>query len=390
MGLLQLPWWGLVLVTLGLTHITIAAVTIYLHRAQAHRGLDLHPAISHFFRFWLWLTTGMTTKAWVAIHRKHHAKCETPEDPHSPHVYGIRKVLLEGAELYRAEARNAETLARYGHGTPEDWLERNVYERWNFSGIAVMAVIDVVLFGPIGLTIWAVQMLWIPFWAAGVINGLGHYRGYRNYETTDGSTNISMIGVLIGGEELHNNHHAFPSSARFSMRPWEFDLGWQYIRLLRLLGLAQVRRVAPRAISVADKAVVDMETVKAVITAKMDVLANYAQNVMKPVLREELARADASYRELLQRVRKTFLRNEARIDAPARLSLDSVLERNKRLSTVYQFQRQLKAVWEQTYATQEQLRQALQDWCKQAEETGIRYLEEFARTLRGYRLLQTA
>ncbi|MGF1548414.1 MAG: fatty acid desaturase [Thiotrichales bacterium] len=386
MGFIELPWWGLVLVTLALTHITIASVTIYLHRCQAHRGLDLHPAVSHFMRFWLWLTTGMTTKAWVAIHRKHHAKCETAEDPHSPHVFGIQKVLWEGAELYRREAGKAETLARYGHGTPNDWLERHIYDRHSLAGVALMALIDLALFGPIGLTIWAVQMIWIPFWAAGVINGLGHYRGYRNYETADGSTNVSVVGFIIGGEELHNNHHAFPSSARFSMKPWEFDIGWGYIRTLQALGLAKVRRVAPKTVIDTSKTAVDMETVKAVISAKMEVLATYARLVTKPVLQEELAKADATYRQVLKRIRKTLFRHESRIDEPSKATLASALAGNSRLSTVYDYQRQLKAVWEQTYASQEQLRQALQEWCREAEATGIRYLEEFAQTLRGYRL----
>ncbi|HTE15661.1 MAG TPA: fatty acid desaturase, partial [Burkholderiales bacterium] len=236
LGLLDLPWWGYVLATLGLTHITIAAVTIYLHRYSAHRALDLHPVVSHFFRFWLWCTTGMTTKAWTAIHRKHHAKCETVEDPHSPQIFGIKKLLMEGAELYRVEGANRETLENYGHGTPDDWLERHVYGKHDRIGIGSMLVLDVIVFGPIGITIWAVQMMWIPFLAAGVINGIGHYMGYRNFQSEDASTNVVPWGILIGGEELHNNHHAYATSAKLSNRWYEFDIGWLYIRILETLG----------------------------------------------------------------------------------------------------------------------------------------------------------
>ena len=245
-GLIPLTWWQVVVVTLLMTHVTIAAVTIFLHRCQAHRALDLHPVVSHFFRFWLWLTTGMVTKEWAAIHRKHHAKVETAEDPHSPVTRGINTVMWSGAELYRAESHNAETMEKYGHGTPDDWLERNVYARFLWQGVGLMLAVDIVLFGAIGLTIWAVQMAWIPFFAAGVINGLGHWWGYRNYATADTSTNLVPWGLLIGGEELHNNHHAYGTSAKFSAQWYEFDLGWLYIRALSALGLAKVRRVAPK------------------------------------------------------------------------------------------------------------------------------------------------
>ena len=245
MGILDMPWWGYVIATFAMTHVTIAAVTIYLHRHSAHRALDLHPIVSHFFRFWLWLTTGMVTKEWTAIHRKHHAKVETIEDPHSPIALGIKKVLLEGSELYRAESKNMETMEKYGKGTPDDWIERNLYTRHSWQGVGVMMIIDLVLFGPIGLTIWAIQMLWIPINAAGIINGVGHYWGYRNYTCEDASTNIVPWGILIGGEELHNNHHAYGTSAKFSAKWYEFDLGWLYIRTLETIGLARVRRVAP-------------------------------------------------------------------------------------------------------------------------------------------------
>ncbi|MDD3518669.1 MAG: fatty acid desaturase, partial [Chromatiales bacterium] len=376
-GFVELPWWGYVVVTLIATHLTILGVTIYLHRAQAHRAVDLHPVVAHLFRFWLWLTTGMVTREWVAIHRKHHAKAETPEDPHSPHVFGIRKVLLQGAELYRAEARNRETVERYGHGTPDDRIERVLYGRFPNYGIVLLLLLDLLLFGVAGITIWAVQMLWIPFWAAGVINGAAHFWGYRNYEMTgESSTNICNVGLLIGGEELHNNHHAFPGSARFSRHWWEFDVGWMYIRLLAWLGLAQVRRVAPRPYVDPAKRGADMETVRAVVTARMQVMADYARCVMQPVLKEERARADASCRALLRRARRLLLREEGRMDERARERLSQALDRSQSLRTVYEFRARLQAVWGRAHASHEALLHALQDWCAQAEASGVRALRE--------------
>ncbi len=283
-GLIDMPWWGYVLSTLALTHITIASVTIYLHRHQAHRALDLHPVASHFFRFWLWFSTGIITKEWVAIHRKHHAKCETVEDPHSPVILGIKKVLLQGYELYRKEAQNQETLDRYSHGTPDDWLEKNLYSKHNLLGIAIMLVIDLLLFGPIGLTIWAVQMAWIPVNAAGIINGAGHYWGYRNYACADASTNIVPWGIFIGGEELHNNHHAYASSAKLSSKWYEFDIGWLYIRILASFKLAQIKKIAPQVRLDISKTVCDLETLQAVITNRYEVMTKYALSLKKNLL----------------------------------------------------------------------------------------------------------
>ena len=389
-GLWPLPWWGVALFALAVTHVTIASVTIFLHRHQAHRALTLHPVVSHFFRFWLWLTTGMVTREWVSIHRKHHARCETPDDPHSPAVLGIETVLWRGAELYRREAENTQTLERYGQGTPDDWLERNVYAAHPALGIVLMLGIDVALFGALGLTVWAVQMVWIPFWAAGVINGLGHWWGYRNFESQDRSTNISPIGLLIGGEELHNNHHAFPASAKLSARPWEFDIGWAYIRLLSMLGLAEVRRVAPRPVIVPEKQVIDMDTVRAVLKNKFHVTANYAREVMVPVLREEWRRGDASCRRLLKRARALLVRERTQLDADAQGRLDRVLSLNERLKTVYEFRQQLAAIWSRKTAGSENLLEALQGWCARAEASGIEALQNFARSLRGYSLQAVA
>jgi stearoyl-CoA desaturase (delta-9 desaturase) len=377
-GLITLPWWGYVLVTLGLTHLTIIATTVFLHRSQAHRALDLHPAVMHVFRFWLWLATGAVTKAWVAIHRKHHARCETPDDPHSPQVLGIRKVLFQGYELYRDEARNAETLARYGHGTPDDWLERHVYTPHSYTGIVLMLGIDLLLFGPLGLTIWAVQMVWIPFFAAGVINGIGHYWGYRNYTCDDASTNIVPWGVFIGGEELHNNHHAYGSSAKLSQRWYEFDLGWAYIRILETLGLARVNRVAPRICWGEVKRFCDADLLSAIITHRYDVLTRYARG-MKRLYRQELARLPEA-RQLRQLL--NLDRNALGAEQLARLQ--TLLAEHPRLNTAYQMRQELSALWARSTLSTEQLVRQLQDWCQRAEQSGIEALAEFSLRLRRY------
>ena len=389
-GLLDLSWWQLLLATLALTHVTIAAVTIYLHRAQAHRGLDLHPAVAHFFRFWLWLTTGMVTKEWVSIHRKHHARCETADDPHSPQVLGIRKVFWQGSELYREAATDPEIGERFGRGTPDDWLERRVYTAHSGLGVVLMLGIDLLLFGPIGLTVWAAQMLWIPVLAAGVINGIGHYWGYRSYESADAARNILPWGILIGGEELHNNHHAFPSSAKLSSKWWEFDIGWMYIRLLSAVGLARVKKVAPRPRVIVGKEVVDMDTLRAVVVSRMHVLARYAQDVLMPVSSSELCKSELSCRKLKRRARKLLLQREGSLDRAARRSLQALLEQSQALETVYQYRQRLREVWEKTASSQETLLQALQEWVRQAESSGVKALEEFAHTLRGYSLPEGA
>jgi len=390
-GLIILPWWGYIVVALVFTHITIASVTIYLHRHQAHRALDLHPLVSHFFRFWLWLTSGMVTKEWAAIHRKHHAKCETAEDPHSPQVLGIGKVLREGSELYRAEAKNQETLVKYGHGTPSDWIERHLYTPHSAKGIALMFIVNVLLFGPIGITIWAVQMMWIPVTAAGVINGIGHYWGYRNYEAADASTNIVPWGILIGGEELHNNHHTFASSAKLSSKWWEFDIGWLYIRTLETLGLARVKKIPPELTYDRAKDHVDLETVRAVITARFVVMAQFAREVMTRVHRDELRNLDPSDKTrltLLKRARRLMVREPRLLDEAARARLQKALEQNQTLHTVYTMKQKLADVWQRSATTQENLIQALQDWCHEAEATGIHALREFSNKLRTYSLVQ--
>jgi stearoyl-CoA desaturase (delta-9 desaturase) len=385
-GLLDLSVWGYIGATLLLTHITIAAVTIFLHRHQSHRALTLHPVISHFFRFWLWLTTGMVTKQWVAIHRKHHTHCETESDPHSPQTRGLKKVLWQGAELYREEADNAETLEKFGHGTPDDWIERNLYSRYPFLGISLLLLIDVLLFGLIGITIFAIQMIWIPFWAAGVINGVGHYWGYRNFETTDASRNISPWGILIGGEELHNNHHSYPASARLSNKWWEFDIGWLYIRSMEILGLARVKKIAPRAVFVSDKDTIDIETVRAVIRNRFHVMKLYCRKVIIPVLKQQRRDIQPAYRKFLRRVRKLLTREDITLDTESRNRLDNALKHSQALQTVYQCKQQLRDIWARSSSDHAGRVKRLQAWCAEAEQSGIQALQDFAHNLRGYSL----
>ena len=386
-GVFDLPWWGHVLVVLALTHVTIAGVTIFLHRHQAHRALELGPVPSHFFRFWLWLTTGMVTKEWAAIHRKHHARCETADDPHSPQVLGLGRVLWGGVFLYVKESHQPETLARYGHGTPDDWLERHVYTPGQKLGILLMLAIDLVLFGLVpGALIWGVQMVWIPFWAAGVINGVGHFWGYRNYACADASTNILPWGILIGGEELHNNHHAYATSARLSSKWYEFDIGWLYIRLLEILGQARVKKVAPRLRLAAARQTVDLDNLQAVITHRYDVMAKYMQP-LRQIYREEVELLKASLdAKTLKSLKRWLARDAETLSAQDRAAFDAALGRSSRLTLLVEMRRELAALWQRSTATNEELLARLQDWCRRAEASGIRQLEEFSSRLRRYAL----
>lgn len=385
-GLLGLPAWGYVLASLLMVQVTVFAVTLYLHRDAAHRAVDLHPAIRHFCRFWLWLTTGISTREWVAIHRKHHARCETPDDPHSPQVEGLRKVLLEGAELYQAEARNSETLEKYGRGTPDDWLERNVYSGHTFVGIGLMVLSFLVLFGVPGIILIAVQLVSQPLLAAGIINGVGHYAGYRNFESADASRNVTPWALLLGGEELHNNHHAFPSSARFSIRPWEVDIGWAALRVLSMLGLARVRRTAPRPASLPAGQQSDLETVRAVVVARMHVMRDYTRRVMLPTLRLELEALRARIPERTGRLKRILVREDTLLDTRALARRDEVLASSQSLATVHDFRERLKAIWSGAATSNEHLVIQFREWCAQAEASGIRVLQEFAASLRGYAL----
>jgi len=383
-GLISITFWQGFWITLALTHVTIASVTIYLHRHQAHRGLDMHPAVAHFFRFWLWLTTGMVTSEWVAVHRKHHARCELEEDPHSPQQFGILRVLFGGAFLYRDEAANRDTLRHFSHGTPDDWIERRLYNPHRFAGVTLMLVLDLLLFGLAGLAIWVVQMAWIPFWAAGVINGIGHYWGYRNFETEDASRNIVPWGILIGGEELHNNHHAYGVSARLSNKWWEFDIGWLYIRALEIAGLARVRRTAPKT-TFAEAVPVNMETLQAVVTNRFHILALYGRRVVKPVVQAESVGVSGVRLARLRWLRRHIAREDVVRDAGAIERFERALKANPKLNTIYEFKQRLKDIWTQRVRDHVEHVQRLQSWCADAEASGIAALQEFARELRAFR-----
>ncbi len=387
LGFFDLPWWGYVITTLVLTHITIASVTIFLHRHQAHRALELHAIPSHFFRFWLWLTTGQVTKEWAAIHRKHHAKCETVDDPHSPQILGIKKVLLEGYELYKAESRNQETLTRYGHGTPDDWLERKLYSKHPSWGIMLMLAIDLMAFGAIGLTIWAVQMAWIPVTAAGIINGAAHFWGYRNYQSGDASRNLLPWGILIGGEELHNNHHAYATSAKLSTKPYEFDIGWLYIRTLQAFRLARAKKLPPQLRLDTSKTVCDADTLQAVISHRYEVLSKYAKS-LQHTYRDEIAQLKHAMPDLgkvdMQRVKHWLHLDAQELSEPQQLELNLIIQNSPKIHTAYTLRQELAAIWQRSNATKEQLVTDLEAWCRRAESSGIEALEKFSLRLRCY------
>ncbi|MEP7281463.1 MAG: fatty acid desaturase [Rubrivivax sp.] len=386
-GLLDASWWQVVLFAVVVTHITIAAVTIFLHRAQAHRALDLGPVPSHFFRFWLWLTTGMVTKEWVAIHRKHHAKCETVDDPHSPVTRGIKTVLLEGSELYRTEAKVEATIAKYGHQTPDDWIERNLYTRYSWQGVGVMLIVDLLLFGAIGATVWALQMAWIPITAAGIINGIGHWWGYRNFEADDASRNIVPWGILIGGEELHNNHHTYPTSAKLSVKPFEFDIAWGYIRAMEMIGWAKVRKTPPKLALGPVKPQPDGKTLEAVIANRYEVMARYAAG-LRAAVRAELGHLKAqgaqhSARVADLRLAKAWLhRDDDKIPHGVKPRLAEALGANPKLAKLVSMREELRQLWTRTNVSAEQLVGDLQAWCRRAEDSGIATLQEFSLKLR--------
>ena len=385
-GLLAWSWWETVLYALVTTHITIASVTIYLHRHQAHRAMDLHALPAHFFRLWLWLGTGQVTKEWVSIHRKHHAKCETIEDPHSPQAHGIKKVFWQGAELYRAESKNKETMSKFGHGTPSDWIERNLYTRYSWQGVGVMMIINLALFGAAGLAVWAVQMIWIPVTAAGIINGIGHYWGYRNFEAPDASTNISPWGIMIGGEELHNNHHTYPTSAKFSVKPYEFDIGWVYIRALEKVGLATVKKVPPKLMLGFIQPVADEKTLEALIAHRYEVMAGFARELRRAGKTEIQAlkakNADAS---VLRVANRWLHRDEDKVPAAAKPQLAQARAEHPVLDKMVTMREELRQMWLTTSASREQLTADLQAWCHRAEESGIAALNDFSRKLRAAR-----
>lgn len=383
-GLLNLPWWGVLIATLVMTQITIAAVTLYLHRSQAHRAVEFHPAINHFFRFWIWFTNSMNTKEWVAVHRKHHACTEIAGDPHSPQIYGLKKVFFEGVELYRSEIKNEETLERFGRGTPDDWVERNLYIRYNNAGVAALLLLDLLCFGVIGLTVWAVQMLWIPISAAGVVNGIGHYWGYRNFDCKDASRNLIPWALFIGGEELHNNHHAYPNSAKMSVKWWELDIGWLYIRILAFLRLAKINKVSPKLQRIPDKSIVDDETIRAIFSNPLQIMSRYSKDVIVPVLRREKQLAGSKGKQLFHQARRLLTRQRGLVDSSSRQRLSVLLDSCQPLQLVCQYRQNLCDIWSRRSTSQKELLEALQEWCHQAETTGIDVLQKFSGRLKTY------
>ena len=386
-GLLQMGWGAMLIYLLIVTQITIFAVTLYLHRSQAHRGVDFHPVIAHFFRFWTWLTTSMITKEWVAIHRKHHAKCETEEDPHSPMIKGIGNVFWRGVELYREARWDRAAIEQYGKGAPDDWVERRVYTPHPLAGPTLLLFVSFALFGVMGVAVWAIQMAWIPFWAAGVVNGLGHWWGYRNFETSDTATNLTPWGVWIGGEELHNNHHAFPSSAKFALRRWEFDIGWAAIRALQAVGLAKVLRVAPSLDIRPNIPMPDTDTLKALLTHRFQAMTDYQRCVLKPALREEARAAGARLRALLPRKLQKGLADDGRwLQPDAREQLQQWVAQRPRIHTLIEYRARLSAVLETRSQSASETLQQLQAWCREAEASGIEALQAFSLRMKGYAL----
>jgi stearoyl-CoA desaturase (Delta-9 desaturase) len=381
-GLVRMPWWGYALVVYGGIQIMFLGITLFLHREQSHGALELHPILRHFFRFYLWFCSGTVTKEWVAVHRRHHAYSDQVGDPHSPVVFGLKKVVLEGYELYVEGARNKEILTNYGKGTPDDWIERNLYSRFPKLGIVLFCVTHVALFGIFSIIMVAIQLVAQPFFAAGIINGVGHHFGYRSYEMASTATNIIPWGLFIAGEELHNNHHAFPWSARFSLQKWEFDMGWLFITVFRAVGLCKVKRVAPRP-HFAKKAEVDTDTIQALFTNRMHVLRDYGRRVVKPVARE-VARRERDSAEAVTPswVSKLLIRHPATLSEASHRSLKDLMTRHKELQAIQEFRERLMQLWND--ANHARAVQQLKEWCAQAEASGIRALREFANSLPAY------
>jgi stearoyl-CoA desaturase (delta-9 desaturase) len=384
-GLLDLSLKHYVITTLVLTQITIACVTLYLHRCETHQALKFHPVVSHFFRFWLWLTTGIKTKEWVAIHRKHHAKCETVEDPHSPVNWGLKTMLFKGMLVYRA-GKTKETLDTYGYGTPNDWIEKNLYSRHDKGGIILMLLIDLLLFGLPGLLVWVIQMVWIPFWACGIINGVGHVYGYRNFETNDASTNVVPWGLFIGGEELHNNHHAFPSSAKLSVKWWEIDIGWFYIQVLQFFKLAKVKRSLSLLSQKKSQSDIDFNLVKLMINNRLQVMTNYSKQVILPAWTKEYKNNAIDSHLIPEDSQKFLVCSEYFLDEKKKQTVSMILEKNAVINLVYQFKISLQQIWDNNKSSQEELLGALKNWIEEARKSGNLLLEKFANSIPHYTL----
>ena len=387
-GIVEFTWIGYVIYTLIVTHITIVAITLYLHRGVCHSAIEIKPALGHFFRFWLWLTTSMRTADWVAIHRKHHAKVETIDDPHSPAYHGIKTVLLCGADLYHDEKNNPETIAKYSQNCPNDWVEEHVYTGRNNLGILFLFIGNILLFGVVGIIIWSIQMAWTPIFAAGGINGAGHYWGYRNYDTSDDSTNMSPVGVLIGGEELHNNHHAFPTAAKFSLKPWEFDIGWLYIKIFSAIGQINVKRLAPKTVVNMPAEILDSETGYALLRSKLTVITNYTKNVLSPLMKQESREASSDFKNLLKRSKPSMVREPHRISNKETLTLDEIFKKSSTLKTAYHLKNKLFDILHSRNLKHESFIETINAWREEAQNEGIECLVDFSNSLKGYKVVK--
>ena len=386
-GIANLSVIGYIIVTMLWMHVTMMGITLYFHRDQAHRSVDLHPIVRHFFRFWLWMSTGAPTKEWVAVHRKHHAHCEQEGDPHSPLLFGLKRVVLEGAELYKAEAAKPETLEKYGKGTPDDWVERNIYMRFTYSGIGLLVLVDLLLFGVPGIIMVAFQLGTMPILAAGVINGVCHAKGYRNFETNDASTNLWPIGLFVAGEELHNNHHAFPTSAKFSMRSNELDMGWLHLKVLSMLGLAEIRRVAEPPELVEETNATSIDSLRAIMVHRMHVLSHYTNNVTLPVLKREIEQLGENANQVLGVARRLLSWQPQMLDESSRQRLSEIVENHPRMRAVLQFRNELKSLWEGAHTSNERLLADFREWCARAEASGIQGMEDFVAYLRSFQAM---
>ncbi|MBT3548965.1 MAG: acyl-CoA desaturase [Gammaproteobacteria bacterium] len=387
-GIVEFTWIGYVIYTLIVTHITIVAITLYLHRGVCHSAIEIKPALGHFFRFWLWLTTSMRTADWVAIHRKHHAKVETIDDPHSPAFYGIKNVLLRGADLYHDEKNNAETISKYSQNCPKDWVEEHVYTGRNNQGILILFIGNILLFGVVGIIIWAIQMAWTPIFAAGGINGAGHYWGYRNYDTSDDSTNMAPVGILIGGEELHNNHHAFPTAAKFSLKPWEFDIGWLYIKIFSAIGQINVKRLAPKTVVNDPSETLDSETGYALLRSKLTVITNYTKTVLSPLLKQESMQASNEFKTLLKRSKPSLVREPHRISNQEIVTLDEIFKKSVALKTAYNLKNKLFDILHSRNLKHESFIETINAWRDEAQNEGIDCLIDFSNSLKGYKVIK--
>lgn len=388
-GIINFTWVEYLIYTLVVTQITIMCITLYLHRGVCHSAIEIKPVLAHFFRFWLWLTTSMKTADWVAIHRKHHAKVETIDDPHSPAVYGINTVLFRGADLYAEEKANPETIEKYSQNCPTDWIEKKIYSGKSNLGILLLFIFNIILFGVVGIIIWAIQMMWTPIFAAGGINGAGHYYGYRNFDTSDDSTNIMPLAFVIGGEELHNNHHAFPTAAKFSYKPWEFDIGWFYIKIFSILKLVKVKRLAPKTIIEKTNKELDSDTSYALIRSKITVITNYTKKVIKPVLKRESKNANNELKKLIKKSKVSFIKQPDRISNQSIIDLQKIFNESKTLSIVYELKNKLYSILNERNMRGEKLSQTINEWCLEAKSNGIDCLDEFCESLKGYKVIKT-